>query len=80
MIRFSVNGAYIADTDPTTSKDALDRVGKGSGVYVVSLRNLAAGGKVTVSAFLDDSGKRGDPIDQKTVDVINGVKDDSSDK
>jgi len=79
-VRFSVSGAYIADTSPATSPDASDRVGPGSGVYVVSLRNLAAGGKVTVSAFLDDGGKRGASIDQKTVDVIDGVKNDSSDK
>jgi hypothetical protein len=76
-VRFAVSGGYIVDTTPATVADAADRVGPGSGVYVLSLRNLAAGGKMTVSAFADDSGSRGDSIGEKTIDVVAGLKRES---
>lgn len=69
-VRIAVSGGFINSTSPQILPNGLDYVGASSGTYVLQLNNLAPRGKVTIRAYADDNGKRGDVIGETTVDVI----------
>jgi hypothetical protein len=70
-VRFEIVGAYVASTSPETTVNGPDRVASANGTYVLTLRNLRLGSKVSVRSYaVTEKGARGDLIDQRTIDVV----------
>ncbi len=70
-VRFSVDGGYIVGTIPATSPKDADQVGEVDNTYIVAVKNLSRGGKLTIRAFqLNAEGGRGLAITPKTIDVL----------
>jgi hypothetical protein len=70
-VRFNVDGGYIVGTIPNTAEADADRVADSNQTYIVAVKNLSRGGKLTLRAFqATDKGARGPAITPKTIDVL----------
>jgi hypothetical protein len=70
-VRFNVDGGYIVGTVPDTTEADADRVGDSNQTYIIAVKNLSRGGKLTIRAFqATDKGARGPALAPKTIDVL----------
>ncbi|HEY4642665.1 MAG TPA: hypothetical protein VII75_15085 [Thermoanaerobaculia bacterium] len=70
-VRFNVDGGYIVGTVPDTAEADADRVGESNQTYIVAVKNLSRGGKLTIRAFQATAkGGRGTALAPKTIDVL----------